>query len=42
VIALAGLMQIVPAHDRDAYNGIPYLPARPSSVANADAAHRPR
>jgi N-acyl homoserine lactone hydrolase len=42
VIALAGLMQIVPAHDRDAYNGIPYLPARPSSVANADAGHRPR
>jgi len=28
VIALAGLMQIVPAHDRDAYGGIPRLPAR--------------
>ena len=27
VIALAGLMQIVPAHDRDAYDGIPRLPA---------------
>ena len=26
VIALAGLMQIVPAHDRDAYDGIPLLP----------------
>ena len=29
VIALAGLMQIVPAHDRDAYDGIPLLPTRP-------------
>jgi N-acyl homoserine lactone hydrolase len=28
VIALAGLMQIVPAHDRNAYDGIPLLPAR--------------
>jgi N-acyl homoserine lactone hydrolase len=28
VIALAGLMQIVPAHDRNAYDGIPRLPAR--------------
>jgi len=26
VIALADLMQVVPAHDRDAYNGIPHLP----------------
>jgi len=26
VIALADLMQIVPAHDRDAYDGIPNLP----------------
>jgi glyoxylase-like metal-dependent hydrolase (beta-lactamase superfamily II) len=28
MIALAALMQIVPAHDRDAYDGIPHLPAR--------------
>jgi N-acyl homoserine lactone hydrolase len=28
VIALAGLMQIVPAHDRSAYEGIPRLPDR--------------
>jgi N-acyl homoserine lactone hydrolase len=28
VIALAGLMQIVPAHDVSAFDGIPYLPAR--------------
>ena len=28
VIALAGLMHIVPAHDRDAHDGIPHLPAR--------------
>ena len=28
VIALAGLMQIVPAHDGRAYDGIPRLPAR--------------
>ncbi len=27
VIALADLMQIVPSHDRDAYGGIPLLPA---------------
>ena len=28
VIALADLMQIVPSHDRDAYDGIAHLPAR--------------
>ncbi|SDQ71269.1 Glyoxylase, beta-lactamase superfamily II [Quadrisphaera sp. DSM 44207] len=28
VIALAGLVQVVPAHDRDAYDGIPHLPDR--------------
>jgi N-acyl homoserine lactone hydrolase len=27
VIALAGVMQVVPAHDRNAYEGIPRLPA---------------
>jgi N-acyl homoserine lactone hydrolase len=27
MIALAGLMQIVPAHDVGAYDGIPLLPA---------------
>lgn len=31
VIALAGLMQIVPAHDCDAHDGIPGLPSRPTS-----------
>ena len=31
VIALADLMQIVPAHDRDAYEGIPSLPVRLTS-----------
>jgi N-acyl homoserine lactone hydrolase len=25
IIALAGLVQVVPAHDRDAYNGIPHV-----------------
>ena len=29
VIALDALMQIVPAHDRNACEGIPRLPARP-------------
>ena len=28
MIALTGVMTVVPAHDRDAYNGIPLLPAR--------------
>jgi N-acyl homoserine lactone hydrolase len=38
VIALADLMQIVPAHDRDAYDGIPYLPARLAPVPTTEAA----
>lgn len=33
VIALADLMRIVPAHDRDAYHGIPTYPPSPSSHA---------
>jgi N-acyl homoserine lactone hydrolase len=33
VIALAGLMQIVPAHDGSAYDGIPRLAAAPASPA---------
>jgi N-acyl homoserine lactone hydrolase len=33
VIALADLMQIVPAHDRDAYAGIPHLPAQLAVVS---------
>jgi len=41
VIALAGLMQIVPAHDRDAYDGIPHLPARLASAAAPEAADQP-
>ncbi len=31
VIALSGSMQVVPAHDRDAYDGIPRLPLRPAA-----------
>jgi N-acyl homoserine lactone hydrolase len=44
VIALAGLMQIVPAHDRDAHNGIPLLPARttPAPVSEDTGQPRPR
>jgi glyoxylase-like metal-dependent hydrolase (beta-lactamase superfamily II) len=33
VIALADLMQIVPAHDRNAYDGIPRLTPAPISIA---------
>jgi glyoxylase-like metal-dependent hydrolase (beta-lactamase superfamily II) len=36
LIALAELMQIVPAHDRGAYDGIPLLPARLARVATGD------
>jgi len=42
VFALADLMQIVPAHDRDAYDGIPRLPARLTPLATPEAAERPR
>jgi N-acyl homoserine lactone hydrolase len=35
MIALAGVMTIVPAHDRDAYAGIPLLPAHFSPAAPA-------
>ncbi len=31
VASLAGLMQVVPAHDVSAYDGIPVLPARPAA-----------
>jgi glyoxylase-like metal-dependent hydrolase (beta-lactamase superfamily II) len=41
VIALSALMQIVPAHDRDAYDGIPQLPARPDSTQAAQRAEQP-
>jgi N-acyl homoserine lactone hydrolase len=41
VIALAGLMQIVPAHDLSAYDGIPRLPARLGPVAAPEAAEQP-
>ena len=41
VIALADLVQVVPAHDRDAYDGIPRLPARLAPVP-APEAGRPR
>jgi N-acyl homoserine lactone hydrolase len=42
VIAVAGLMQIVPAHDRNAYDGIPRLPARLAPVPAPEAAEQPR
>lgn len=38
MIALTGLMQIVPAHDRDAYDGIPHLPVLPTAVASTGSA----
>ena len=41
VIALAGLMQIVPAHDRDAYDAIPHLPARLTPAAAPETAEQP-
>ena len=41
VIALAGLMQIVPAHDLDAYDGIPHLPARLTPAAAPETAEQP-
>lgn len=40
-IALDGLMQVVPAHDRDAYDGIPLLPAGPAQVPTLHASERP-
>jgi N-acyl homoserine lactone hydrolase len=42
VIALADLMQIVPAHDRDAYYGIPCLLARLAPAPAPEAARQPR
>ncbi len=42
VIALADLMQIVPAHDRDAYEGIPSLPVRLTPVPTNEATDQPR
>ena len=41
MIALADLMQIVPAHDRDAYDGIPHLPARLTPAAAPETAEQP-
>jgi hypothetical protein len=41
-IALAGLMQIVPAHDRNAYDGIPRLPAQLAPAPAPKAAEQPR
>ena len=38
MIALDGLMQIVPAHDLRAYDGIPRLPSRPGPAAASKAA----
>jgi glyoxylase-like metal-dependent hydrolase (beta-lactamase superfamily II) len=42
VIALDGLMQLVPAHDRNAYDGIPRLPAQLAPAPAAGAAGQPR
>ena len=33
MIALTDVMTVIPAHDRDAYDGIPLLPARFSPAA---------
>jgi hypothetical protein len=41
MIALAAMMQIVPAHDRDAYDGIPHLPARVGSAPAPGTAGQP-
>jgi hypothetical protein len=41
VIALAGLMQIVPAHDLNAYDGLPHLPARLAPAPAPEAVERP-
>jgi N-acyl homoserine lactone hydrolase len=41
VIALDGLMQIVPAHDLSAYDGIPCLPARLAPAPATEAARQP-
>ncbi len=37
VVALAGLVQVVPAHDTRAYDGIPLLPAQPAARAHGAA-----
>jgi glyoxylase-like metal-dependent hydrolase (beta-lactamase superfamily II) len=42
VIALADLMQIVPAHDWNAYDGIPRLPAQLAPAPAPKAAEQPR
>jgi N-acyl homoserine lactone hydrolase len=42
VIALADVMQIVPAHDGNAYDGIPRLPARLTPAPAPEAAGQPR
>jgi N-acyl homoserine lactone hydrolase len=41
-IALADVMQLVPAHDLNAYDGIPRLPARLTPATTPKAAERPR
>jgi N-acyl homoserine lactone hydrolase len=41
VIALADRMQIVPAHDQNAYDGIPHLPARLTPVPTPEGAEQP-
>jgi len=42
VIALADLMQIVPAHDGNAYDGIPHLPTRLTPVETPGSAEQRR
>ncbi len=42
VVALAGLMQVVPAHDVDAYDGIPGLPARLAPAASQGPVGQPQ
>jgi hypothetical protein len=40
--ALSGLMQIVPAHDLGAYDGIPPLTARPAPAPGPETAEQAR
>jgi len=40
-IALSGVMQVIPAHDRDAYDGIPRLPARLATAPTTEPTEHP-
>jgi len=40
-ISLTGAMQVIPAHDRDAYDGIPHLPARLATAPTTEPTEHP-